>query len=144
MSKYIDADRLKAEIERRKEKWLAASRFIKKGRDQAMYAAGKSSAYTEFLSLVTPLQQEQPELPSNLDEAAEDSWAVYEYRESPKGLYSTCYVDGFKAGAEWMAGQGETFNGYISMKGKRSLIAIEGKSDIHKFGDKVIVQIRKK
>ena len=46
-----------------------------------------------------------PSLPSNLDEAAEDSWAVYEYRESPKGLYSTCYVDGFKAGAEWMAGK---------------------------------------
>lgn len=89
------------------------------------------------------LTDSKPELPSNLDEAANDGWAVYEYRESPRGLYSTCYVDGFKAGAEWMAGQGETFNGYISMKGKRSLIAIEGKSE-YKFGDKVIVQIRKK
>lgn len=38
----------------------------------------------------------------DLEEAAENSWAVYEYRESPKGLYSTCYVDGFIAGAEWM------------------------------------------
>jgi hypothetical protein len=38
--------------------------------------------------------------PSNLDEAAEDSWAKCEYRESPRGLYYTCYVDGFKAGAE--------------------------------------------
>ena len=89
------------------------------------------------------LTDSMPSLPSNLDEAANDGWAVYEYRESPRGLYSTCYVDGFKAGAEWMAGQGETFNGYISMKGKRSLIAIEGKSE-YKFGDKVIVQIRKK
>lgn len=61
MSKYIDADKLKAEIERRKEKWLAASRLIKKGKDKAMYAAGKSSAYTEFFSLITSLQQEQPE-----------------------------------------------------------------------------------
>ena len=48
---------------------------------------------------------ERPSLPSNLDEAAEDSWAVYEYRESPKGLYSTCYIDGFKAGAKWMVEQ---------------------------------------
>lgn len=43
--------------------------------------------------------------PSNLDEAAEDSWAKYEYRESPRGLYSTCYVDAFKAGAEWRDNQ---------------------------------------
>lgn len=43
--------------------------------------------------------------PSNLDEAAEDSWAKYEYRESPRGLYYTCYVDGFKAGAEWRDNQ---------------------------------------
>lgn len=41
----------------------------------------------------------------NLDAAAEESWVEYEYRESPKGLYSSCYVDGFKAGAEWMAGK---------------------------------------
>lgn len=61
MSKYIDTDKLKAEIERRKEKWLAASRLIKKGRDTAMYAAGKSSGYTEFFSLINSLQQEQPE-----------------------------------------------------------------------------------
>ena len=60
--KYIDAEKLIAEIERRKEKWLAESRLIKKGKDKAMYAAGKSSAYTEFLSLVDSLQQEQPEV----------------------------------------------------------------------------------
>ena len=49
------------------------------------------------------LTDSKPSLPSNLDEAANDCWAVYEYRESPRGLYSTCYVDGFKAGAEWGA-----------------------------------------
>lgn len=37
----------------------------------------------------------------DLTNAAENSWVDYEYRESPKGLYSTCYVDGFIAGAEW-------------------------------------------
>lgn len=57
--KYIDAEKLITEIERRKEKWLAESRLIKKGKDNAMYAAGKSSGYTEFLSLVNSLQQEQ-------------------------------------------------------------------------------------
>lgn len=37
----------------------------------------------------------------DLTEAAENSWAVYEYREDPRGLYSSCYIDGFKEGAEW-------------------------------------------
>lgn len=27
---------------------------------------------------------------------AEEAWAVYEYREHPKGLYYTCYIDGYK------------------------------------------------
>ena len=27
---------------------------------------------------------------------AEEAWAVYEYREHPRGLYFTCYVDGYK------------------------------------------------
>jgi len=62
--KYIDTEKLIAEIESRKEKWLLASRLVRKGKDKAMYAAGKSSAYTEFLSLVTSLQREQPEVDS--------------------------------------------------------------------------------
>lgn len=57
--KLINADKLIAEVERRKEKWLAESRLIRKGKDMAMYAAGKSSGYTEFLSLIDSLQQEQ-------------------------------------------------------------------------------------
>lgn len=58
------------------------------------------------------LTDSKPSLPSNLDEAANDGWSVYEYRESPRGLYSTCYVDGFKDGAEWMAGQFECVGSY--------------------------------
>lgn len=60
--KYINADKLIAEVERRKEKWLAELRLIRKGKDKAMYAAGKSSGYTEFLSLIDSLQQEQPQV----------------------------------------------------------------------------------
>lgn len=85
------------------------------------------------------LTDSKPSLPSNLDEAARKY-------ELSIGSQDYCFLDiedAFKAGAEWMAGQGETFNGYVSMKGKRSLIAIEGKSE-YKFGDEVIVQIRKK
>ena len=82
------------------------------------------------------------DLPSNLDEAAEN-YAPDFSNDIPSKAAVDSMREAFKAGAEWMAGQGETFNGYISMKGKRSLIAIEGKSE-YKFGDKVIVQIRKR
>lgn len=34
------------------------------------------------------------------EEKAIDAWAVYEYREHPKGLYHTCFVDGYKEGYE--------------------------------------------
>lgn len=37
----------------------------------------------------------------DLKEVAENSWVDYEYREDPRGLYSSCYIDGFKAGADW-------------------------------------------
>ena len=40
-----------------------------------------------------------------LEGAAEESWAEYEYRETPQGLYSSCYKDGFIAGAEWQREQ---------------------------------------
>lgn len=45
------------------------------------------------------------EADKTLEEAAEDSWALYEYRETPQGLYSSCYQDGFIAGAEWQKKQ---------------------------------------
>ena len=87
------------------------------------------------------LIKQEPSLPSNLDEAAEDSWALYEYRESPKGLYSTCYVDGFKAGAEWMAEQGETKVLVVEspVLGPPMICCPVNANN----GDKVIVQIRK-
>lgn len=93
----------------------------------------------------------QPSLPSNLDEAAENSWAVYEYRESPRGLYSTCYLDGFKSGAEWMAGQGVNADfGVCKLAGRAWLTPIDEKKFMQDIfgnfaaGDKVVVQIRKK
>ena len=81
-------------------------------------------------------------LPSNLNEAAENR--VTEDGRFEITPFEKMRIEDIRFGAEWMAEQGETFNGYISMKGKRSLIAIEGKSDMYKFGDKIVVQIRKK
>ena len=42
---------------------------------------------------------------TSLEEAANDSWALYEYRDTPQGLYSSCYRDGFIVGAKWQANQ---------------------------------------
>ena len=62
-------DKIRAEIERRKNKWSAASRLVKKGKDTAMYAAGKSSAYTEFLSFLDTLPDESEQPIRGYDEA---------------------------------------------------------------------------
>jgi len=145
--KYIDAEKLITIIEERKaqqDQWI--------NRYHDPINQGISHELNEILSIIATLKQEQPSLPSNLDEAAHEfeDKALSDYdniratedgEERPVLKYN--FTDAFKAGAEWMAGQGETFNGYISIKGKRSLIAIEGKSDICKFGEKVIVQIRR-
>lgn len=48
------------------------------------------------------------------EERAIDAWAIYEYREHPKGLYHTCFVDGYKEGYE----QAEKDLGWISVKEK--------------------------
>lgn len=91
------------------------------------------------------LERLQPSLPSNLDEAA-NNYCVDIRLGYPRVMDETdrFIYNAFKAGAEWMAEQGETFNGFMSVSGKRSLIAIEGSSQNFKFGEDVIVQIRKK
>ena len=45
---------------------------------------------------------EEKKLPEGVEEAAEESWIYYEYRDSGH-LYSSVYKDAFKAGAEWDA-----------------------------------------
>lgn len=46
------------------------------------------------------------------EEKAIDAWAIYEYREHPKGLYHTCFVDGYQQGYS----QAEKDLGWISVK----------------------------
>lgn len=63
----------------------------------------------EELTGMERLEKLQPELPSNLDEAAEEyAWKKEEPLSDGERL-SFCFkprIDAFKAGAEWMAGQG--------------------------------------
>ena len=103
---------------------------------------GRRFCWYQVELIPEPIDECEPSLPSNLDEAAENSWAVYEYRESPRGLYSTCYLDGFKDGAEWMAGQGETHELTVErpVLGPPMICCpVHADND-----DKVVVQIRKK
>lgn len=93
--------------------------------------------------------KEQPSLPSNLDEAA----FTYENELWESGFNECGYSpqevnDAFKAGAEWMAGQG--WHEEAVIKGSDDVVwlnyNVELPIDLAKYfkvGDKVIVQIRK-
>lgn len=86
----IDIETIRAEIERRRNKWLAESRLIKKGRDVAMYAAGKSSAYAEFLSYLDTLPEQAVTDCHDLEEQQEDDLE----KEVTKFVLSKEYIEG--------------------------------------------------
>jgi hypothetical protein len=93
MNKYIPAEKLIAEIE-----------SIINRDDPIEYNLMEKQAYNRALSdaidIISSLQQEQPELPSNLDEAA-----VEFSKDVASGhIYKDLCV-GFKAGAEWQKEQ---------------------------------------
>lgn len=198
--KYIDADRLRAEIERRhiyqKEMYNKTKPDDRPndGWAESLAIMGELEELRTFIDSLQqeqdilvinkkdwevqeqfrknknfgkPLQQKQPSLPDNLDEAAEE-WC----KRNNKGIalcgdkkshYLTEGVDAFKAGAEWMAGQGvqDSIEGtvcgrvydhinirYTDDIGKtlepRNISHIPVDVNKYKIGDKVIVQIRKK
>ena len=88
----------------------------------------------------------QPSLPSNLDEAAQKVEDYYDVGEEHGYLY--CHrgdiKDAFKAGAEWMAGQGETIDGEITTTSDKGWEVIRIPKKLYPLGTKVSVQIRKK
>ena len=105
----------------------------------------------DFIDMVS---KEQPSLPSNLDEAALKELQVYlPQGNGPDGI---CYFIApqmlamYKAGAELMAGQGVTCEGvifgnkYFRHKNVEMHLSDEKYDKVGDFGDKVIVQIRKK
>lgn len=82
MSKYIDAGRLKAEIEKRMH--ICDGVFE---RDSDTYYQGKAVAYKETLPLIDSLQQGQPDV--DLDADIEMEWDSFnkhlvEYGEEPE------------------------------------------------------------
>ena len=92
--KYIDADKLIAEIERLKGLLIRGACAAQ----VEIETNCKDEAYNEVLSFITYLQQEQPPLPSNLDEAAEK----YEHNLGYYECINQWPGVAFKAGAEWM------------------------------------------
>lgn len=91
----------------------------------------------------------QISLPSGLDKAAHEY--AKQHRNS-LGYISKEHIEGFKAGAEWMAAQDISHEGHIAEFSEDGMKYIESevseetiiKSLGLKVGDKVIVQIRKK
>jgi len=125
MTKYINAEKLKAEIERRR----LSNRYI----DTEGYE-------NELLEIIDSLQQEQSSLPDNLDEAAEEyeDW-VESYCQSD---FPTCvsFRQAFKAGAEWMAKQGVSMEVVSGVPWR----AVDAFIHDHDYMEDSIIQIRKK
>lgn len=90
----------------------------------------------------------QLSLPSDLDEAAEKYANRGISSNSDPYEETTTYQankDAFKAGAEWMAGQGASFNTKVGwIDGPTILDWPDDILDKFELGDDVIVQIRKK
>ena len=120
---------------------------------------GRRFCWYQVELIPEPIDECKPSLPSNLDEAALKELQVY--LPQGNGPDKICYFIApqmlamYKAGAEWMAGRGETKEGevldrdefikfsdgtYIDLDPTLGLIPAFKLKD----GDKVVVQIRKK
>ena len=82
MSKYIDADRLKAEIERLYD--------IARDASYNGEIEGEMTAYDKILSLITSLQQEQPEV--DLEKEL-GRWRHKHFKGKRDGDYSGEYLE---------------------------------------------------
>lgn len=109
MAKYIDADKLRAEIERRIASWANREKYALPGQGKDT-CQSRVTELTDLLSFIDSLKPEQTSLPSNLDEAAEkygDEYAILpdDYNDGEIDFYAEETGKAFKAGAEWMARQ---------------------------------------
>ena len=102
--KYIDAERLKAEIERL-QKFNNSMSINAVNSNMRNFYDGEEDCCKQLLSFIDSLQQGKPSLPNDLDEASE-KWC----EENNKGIalcadkkshYLADGMDAFKAGAEW-------------------------------------------
>lgn len=106
MSKYIDADLLRKEI----NKWTDAM----SDNIEDDYSDGVRFALNHFVFILESLQQEQPSLPPNLDEVAKQLYPIIteeaksdEWKIANREYNDMCIKlqDAFRKGAEWMAKQ---------------------------------------
>lgn len=106
----------------------------------------ESAELYHAIELAVDILVSKPSLPSNIDEAAQKVEDYYDVGEEHGYLY--CHrgdiKDVFKAGAECMAGQGETIEKHIFKDDKGVGILMYLDEKFYNQGDKVIVQIRKK
>lgn len=129
------------------------------------YDAAKAIA-SDLGTIEKQLEERVTKLPSNLDEAKEIGWGAY--YNSDKFPSNPCaqngYKTGFKAGAEWMAGQGINLPAHIFIpSGFKSVydyskgeypaavhldcggsLILEKRLQNFNHNEEVIVQIRKK
>lgn len=110
--KYISADKLIAKIvELRKE---LPNTIEHLNDEESGFARGQQYELTAIEAEILCLQQEQPSLPANVDEAAIQAAQIdmcdrqiMEDSIEHRMLYSRIFRRGFKAGAEWMASREE-------------------------------------
>ena len=87
MKKYIDAEELIADINLKIES-IENCPFQLASFGEERKSEGKLIAYKDALSIIDSLQQEQPELPDNLDEAARDyGFSCYKRLVSIQNIY---------------------------------------------------------
>lgn len=115
-------------------------------RNTATIAYNSDDAFYEHILATYKLSQSS--LPSNIDEAAEEYAWQKEGPLAEEERLSTCFnprIEAFKAGAEWMAGQGETIFDTIDVDGQgQRWLSDNLLLGDYDSGEEVIVQIRKK
>lgn len=104
--KYIDADKLKSYLGEEAEKEAKKIDYSKTDIDKFFHVGCRAMAH-DVSNFIDSLKQKQPSLPSNLDEAAEKATEEYVYKEGGPfpGTTGVSFINGFKAGAKWMAEQ---------------------------------------
>lgn len=118
------------------------------------YPSFKTIKYKAFKAGAKWREQQIPKLPNNLDEASinyaydgEPEKYGIEFAESNGRNTRNDKANAFKAGAEWMAGQGYTTEKTVNrtpLNGPAGICLNLHDSTGFKIGDKVIVQVRKK
>lgn len=150
--KYIDVDKIRADIER-----------LKKENDHIRcenkaYCRGYGDAFIDLLSSLGILEEPVSE---NLEEAVSEQICIAADKHIKRVIDLAGHpgwewtrqdiADAFKAGAEWMAEQGVSMEyevedkclelGYGSIPGLDPIITLP---DSFQIGDKVILQVREK